>query len=196
MALAPALGTYAPSDAAPASAQVLAPSTPEVLFSEHEALAQSIATQFFARTRPTLLERDDLLQEARIGLWSAAQRFDSARGAFEPFARRTILGALLHALRDAGEPASTCSLSPSDLEAKAFAFALVEPCHIEATEARLQLQALLPQLPERERLAIELHHLQGESKVAIAQRLGVSERHAARILDDALKQLQVLAAAL
>ena len=174
------------SDAQPAPAQVLAPSTPEVLFTEHEALAESIATQFCARLSITGDQRDDFLQEGRIALYSAATRYDASRGAFEPFARATIVGALLHALRD-HEP--TESLTDAQL------VALTEPSHEEVTQARLFLHHLLPQIGERERTAVEMYHLQGHTKAAIAARLNTSERHAARILDAGMEQLQVLAAA-
>jgi RNA polymerase sigma-B factor len=48
-----------------------------------------------------LVEREDLEQTARLALWQAAQRFDPAHGCqFDTFAAPTIVGALMHYLRD------------------------------------------------------------------------------------------------
>lgn len=45
---------------------------------------------------------EDLVQEGRVGLLKAAQRFDATQGEFQPFARRCIRGEIQHYLRDKG----------------------------------------------------------------------------------------------
>lgn len=174
--------------------QVLAPSEPEVLYARHEGLAERVVAKFLARYRASVgvrsVERDDLLQEARIALWSACERCDPERlSAFEAFARLTIVGALLHALRDAGEASSTCSLTPADVDA------LSEPSHASSVEARVTLAQLLRLLHPRERQAIEMHYLRGETKAAVGEALGVTPTHASRILLSSMHKLQILAGA-
>src|SRR5262245_24126398 len=51
---------------------------------------------------PRGLERDDLMQEARIGLLRAITNWRLERGPFAPFARRCVHNHLIHALDTAG----------------------------------------------------------------------------------------------
>jgi RNA polymerase sigma-70 factor, ECF subfamily len=61
-----------------------------------------------------------------------------------------------------------------------------------ANERLLALAAALLKLPEEQRMAVELHHLQGHPSAAIAGRLGRSEIAVAGLLRRGLKRLREL----
>lgn len=60
--------------------------TTAALWTKHRSLAHSIATLYFLPGS----ERQDVEQEALIGLWIAARDYDPARGAFPAFAACVI----------------------------------------------------------------------------------------------------------
>jgi len=67
------------------------------LVDHYDNLARSLARRFTARRE----SREDLLQVARVGLINAVDRFDPNRNRpFIAFARATILGELMHHVRD------------------------------------------------------------------------------------------------
>lgn len=167
--------------------------SPESLYEAHKSLPENLVACLLRRKQITLsgaIERADLVQEGCIGLLTAARRFDAKEGVqFKTFATHHIIGAIKAALRvetrahaDYEAAASTCSV---DVER--------EPSKIEQVEARELLRQWLPQLPDRERLAIKRRFFDGCTQAAIAVELNVSERHAGRIIQGALKRLQVLA---
>ena len=74
----------------------------EALVHSHLALVEPVAWNLSRRCREDL---EDLVQVGRLGLVTAALRFDPGRGAsFKPFANTTIRGAILHHLRDRSHP--------------------------------------------------------------------------------------------
>ena len=60
--------------------------TAGALWTKHRRLAYAIANKYFLPGQ----EREDVQQEALIGLWIAARDFDPARGRFAPFAGMVI----------------------------------------------------------------------------------------------------------
>lgn len=67
----------------------------EQAVAEHDKLAWYWAHQFKRRIPGSVISVDDLVQEARLGLMDAAQRFDETKGAsFPTFASYRIQGAL------------------------------------------------------------------------------------------------------
>lgn len=78
----------------------LAVSTPATddsgLVETHLGLADHLAGRYCGRG----VDRDDLVQVARLALVRCAQTFDSAQGAFAPFATATIRGELKKYFRD------------------------------------------------------------------------------------------------
>ena len=64
--------------------------------------------------------------------------------------------------------------------------------HAIANERMLALASAVMKLPEDQRRAVELHHLQGLSAAAIADRLGRTEIAIAGLLRRGLKRLREL----
>jgi RNA polymerase sigma-B factor len=78
----------------------LDPAAEEALVRQWEPLALSIARRLAHRWEG-VVDQEDFEQTARIGLLQAARRFDPARNCqFSTFAYPTIVGVLLHYLRD------------------------------------------------------------------------------------------------
>ena len=74
---------------------------PEALFQEHLEFADRVAGAL-ARRLPDQVDREDLRQAARLGLWQQAQKFNpaDARGAaFTTFAYKRVRGAALDQIR-------------------------------------------------------------------------------------------------
>ncbi len=95
-ALAPAPQTETPPAPGPDSG-----ARPEELFARHYAMSQQIADHL-SRRLPDHLSRDDIRQEAAVGLWDAARRFDPARNvSFAAFAGRRVTGRVLDYVREA-----------------------------------------------------------------------------------------------
>lgn len=67
------------------------------LYSKHLGIAVGQARSFYLPGG----DRDDVLQEARIGLWQACRRYDPEQGPFAPFARSVIHRHLASRLRTA-----------------------------------------------------------------------------------------------
>jgi RNA polymerase sigma-B factor len=68
----------------------------DCLVLDHLSLANAIADRYRNRG----VDKDDLVQVARLGLVLAAKRFDPARGDFKPFAIPTITGEIRRYFRD------------------------------------------------------------------------------------------------
>jgi RNA polymerase sigma-70 factor (ECF subfamily) len=64
--------------------------------------------------------------------------------------------------------------------------------HVERQEQLLRLAGALAQLPEDQRQAVELHHLQGSTVAEVAQRMGRSNAAVGALLYRGLKKLREL----
>jgi RNA polymerase sigma-B factor len=158
---------------------------------EHLALADGIAAGF-TRRYGDLVERDDLIQEARLELVRAAARCRGNRP--EPYLRRCIPGALQHHLRDrallvrlparqrGAVPWRHLSLDaplPGELAGRLEQLLVAErqeeQLEGEGAESRLpEMAALLAGLPPDQAAAVRLTLLEGLSLRAAAAQLGVS----------------------
>jgi RNA polymerase sigma-B factor len=158
---------------------------------EHLALADGIAAGF-ARRYADLVERDDLIQEARLELVRAAARCQGNRP--QPYLRRCIQGALQHHLRDrallvrlparqrGAVPWRHLSLDgplPGELAGRMEQLLTVErPEPLsdgEGAEGRWsELEALLAALPPDQAAAVRLTLVEGLSLRAASAQLGVS----------------------
>lgn len=174
-------------------------------------LADALARRHHRRCSD-LLERDDLIQVARLALVQAASRITDETTA-PAYLKRCITGALGHHLRDLGHlvrlPARQQHALPwrhLSLDAPAAAFATAEssaspgpsrlellaapsPCPAAAAESLL-VQQLLALLPPQQAAALQLTVLDGLSLRQAAQRLGVSAMTVARSRRQALDQLR------
>ncbi len=158
---------------------------------EHLALADGIAAGF-TRRYGDLVERDDLIQEARLELVRAAARCRGNRP--EPYLRRCIPGALQHHLRDrallvrlparqrGAVPWRHLSLDaplPGELAGRLEQLLVAErqeeQLEGEGAESRLpEMAALLAGLPPDQAAAVRLTLLEGLSLRAAAAQRGVS----------------------
>lgn len=129
-------------------------SAQQQLIVEYLPLVRAIARQ--VQRRYYGLELDELVQDGSMGLIEAVLRFDPERGAFEPYARRRIAGAIVDALRQRipgwrprGIGAERCADCP-------FLLAESRRCHAQAEQTpagcprrriRLEPLSVLVQLP-------------------------------------------------
>jgi RNA polymerase sigma factor (sigma-70 family) len=163
----------------------------DALVHAHLPLADGIAAGF-ARRYGDLLERDDLIQEARLELVRAAARCQGHRP--QPYLRRCIRGALQHYLRDRALlvrlPARQRGAVPwrhlsldgplsgelaGRLEQLLATDWQEEQLEGEGAESRLpEMKALLAALPPDQAAAVRLTLVEGLSLRAAAARLGVS----------------------
>ncbi len=162
----------------------------DALVLEHLALADRIATGF-CRRYADLVERDDLIQEARLELVRAAARCQGNRP--QPYLRRCIQGALQHHLRDralvrlparqrGAVPWRHLSLDsplPGELAGRLEQLPVAEGAEPlsdgEGAEGRWsELEALLAALPPDQAAAVRLTLVEGLSLRAASAQLGVS----------------------
>jgi RNA polymerase sigma factor (sigma-70 family) len=73
--------------------------TASALWTKHRNIAYAIAADYFIPGQ----DRDDVNQEALIGLWIAARKYDKAKGAFPPFARLVVHRHLWNAIKAQGK---------------------------------------------------------------------------------------------
>lgn len=136
---------------------------------------QSIRKFFFVRGA---FDRDDLIQEGRIGLFLAADRFDPDRGRFVDYARVTIRGVVVRAMIVGSTPDS--SVIPFE--------EVVEAPSVD------DVRCAVLSLPDLDReVILYTYGLDGRSIMTeemLAARLGISEDDLARIHVSALFQLK------
>jgi len=177
----------------------------DLLVHHHLKLADAIACGFHSRYR-SLVERDDLIQVARLELVRAAER---VRGdSPEPYLRRCIQGALLHHMRDwallVRRPHNARSESPwahdsldRRLEGGGCLLDLLESPepehHMDSIDH--SFESLLDRLPAREAAAVRLTVLDGLSLRQAALQLGASAMTVQRAKKRALASLTELVAA-
>jgi RNA polymerase sigma factor (sigma-70 family) len=158
---------------------------------EHLALADGIATGF-ARRYDDLVERDDLIQEARLELVRAAARCRGNRP--QPYLRRCIKGTLQHHLRDrallvrlparqrGAVPWRHLSLDaplPGELKGQLEQLLTAKPQNSLGDDGQYrgrlpELEELVATLPPDQAAALRLTLLEGLSLRAAAAQLGAS----------------------
>jgi RNA polymerase sigma-B factor len=166
----------------------------------HLGLADALASGF-ARRYASLLERDDLIQVARLELVRAAERCIGDRPV--PYLRSCINGALKHHLRDRAllvrRPASArceTSWSHSSLDTpNAEGYCLLDQIPAPDTDSPEvvldhRLAKLLDQLPAAEAAALRLTVLEGLSYRQAAAQLGRSTMTVLRAQRRALASLR------
>lgn len=162
--------------------------TPEELVSAHLAWADGMA-RALARRVPPSFATEDLIQQARLGLWKAAQRYDPAlNDSFVAFAHVYVQGAMWESVRRRNYREAT-HLPLSD----ATAAAAPDPGDAVSSVYTRQIVAVLSagvaMLEPRESLVIRLHYGDGLSMPQVANRLGLGETWTYQIRKVALRKL-------
>ena len=167
---------------------------------EHLRLAATIAGNISKRL-PRHLDSQDIQQDARLGLVSAAARYDARKNVpFGSYARRRIGGAVLDGLRR-NDHLSRCArarVRGEGTEAPAEPLPLIFPDRVpgvlEAPDryaAGAERQRLLcdaiETLPARLRLVLHAYYDGGQTMRVIGEHLGISEGRVSQIHARALR---------
>lgn len=153
---------------------------------QHVGLAAKVA----ARVKCLPSDRDDMEQEAWLGIRAAAQTFDPrVGGPFGAYARLRATGACMDALRSwyGGRrrgPQITAVLGDRDIEV-----ALSDDRAIAAVDAREDVPALLQPLSRRERAVVRAV-ARGTKLRRIGDRFGLTESRICQIHGVAIRRLQ------
>lgn len=129
-------------------------------------------------------EIDELVQWGVVGLLEARERFDPSRGKpFSAFATRRIRGAMIDSLRRDGNQARRVTKAPdavmdSTVGQSEFYTDPLQSLLKDADQA--QVAAALADLPERQKLVLQLFFVEGLNNREIAHVLEVSEAYASK----------------
>lgn len=159
-----------------------------------------------ARRLPSHIERDELVSLGALGWAEARVRFDPSRGVpFAGFAAMRIRGAILDGLRSVdtltrGERrrarASAECTAPRVVSSDEEVEAAAAPSDGDVSDLLAQeemldeLRAALNGLPERERLVVQRHFLDGVPMRAVGAELGVTESRISQIASGAVARLR------
>ena len=154
----------------------------------HLHLVESLVGSLFKKCGNLLrgLEREDLVQEGRIGLIEAVDSFDASKNAsFSTHAFRCIQSALAACLRANGRQIEAFEQVLGEVETFA-------PVSDETTlrDLRGDLRDAMCGLDERTRRALTLHFLEGHTKTDVAKQLGISRVYCHEIIDAGLSQMR------
>ena len=128
-------------------------------------------------------EADDVAQEAFFRVWQHAPRFDPARARFKTWLYRIVLNLAIDRKRTrVSEPIETVHNHSSE-DGSALD-------QVIDAEERRQVQAAMAQLPDRQRAAIALFHLEGLSGREAALAMQLSEKGFESLLIRARKALK------
>jgi RNA polymerase sigma-70 factor (ECF subfamily) len=138
------------------------------------------------------LDTSDLVQQT---LLKAHENRDQFRGTTDAERAAWLRAILANQVRDAyrkvGQvPARSVEETSLRLEAWLAAEGLSPSQQVERNERLLALAEALARLPEDQRSALELHHLEGLSVVAVARKMGRSTSSVAGLLHRGLKTLR------
>ena len=159
---------------------------------EHLPIVDRMVDCLLRRRRIAGLERDDLIQDARIGLIRAIDTFDPQRGAnLVTHIGNCIRYALAEAVRGCGIRITEDVFSEEEMDAPLTDSTLIGQPDEARSDAKMLLENALPQLKPRRRAAVLLH-AEGHSKAEISRRLSCSERHAGRLVEDGLADLRAI----
>lgn len=147
------------------------------------------------------LDPSDLVQQTLLKAWQGLEQLRGQSDAeVAAWLRRILARTLANAVRDLGrekrdvkrELSLEASLEQSSARLEAWlADAASSPDErAERNEQVLRLAAAVDQLPEAQREAVILHHLQGQTLDATAEQLGRSAAAVAGLLKRALKVLR------
>lgn len=145
------------------------------------------------------LDPSDVVQQT---LLKAHQNLEQFRGTSDEdlaaWLRRILANTLADAFRDFGGPKRDVALERSLEESSARVEALLQVgssspgSHAIRQEKFLQLADALAQLPEDQRQAVELHHLQGYRVTQVAQEMERTDASVSGLLRRGLRRLREL----
>jgi RNA polymerase sigma-70 factor (ECF subfamily) len=128
-------------------------------------------------------EADDVAQEAFLRVWQHASRFDPGRARFKTWLYRIVLNLAIDRKRTrVAEPIEAAHNKPSE-DGSALD-------HVIDRQERLAVQSALARLPDRQRAAIALFHLEGLSGREAALAMQLSEKGFESLLIRARKALK------
>lgn len=161
---------------------------------KYEGLCRSIVARYFAPG----MDRDDLLQEARIGLWKASRDFrPDAGSSFPSFAalciERQVQTAIVTARRNKHRALNNASAldAPISNDGEGLTLADILPAPIRTDRESVPWAALRELLGPLERRVLD-ELASGLSQDALAKRLAVSPKS----VDNALQRIRRKAASL
>jgi len=170
-------------------------SIPESLFAENQGIVGHVLSTQFSRLSPE--DREESESWGRIGLWSAANKFDAMRGfAFSTYAVSTVRGYILRGLtRDKGKNPSSCLSLDAPVaggsERVSLADFLPDPeSGMDAALDRAGFGALVAGLPPRERLLVTALYAEQRTLQEIAAGLGLTRQRVYQLHSRALRRLR------
>src|SRR5262249_19696099 len=149
------------------------------------------------------LDPSDIVQQTLLQAYQARDQFRGQSAAEQaPWLRQILARVLSNTVRDLGRAKldvgrersleRALEESSAHLEAWLAADQSSPSESVERHEQLLQLAAALAQLPQDQREAVTLHHLQGWSLAELAKHLGRSEAAVAGLLHRGFKKLREL----
>lgn len=161
---------------------------PEELYRTHQYVARALARRQYVRARAVGLGMEDLLQEARWGLWRAACAYDDTRGSFANYAWYRVYGAIEDGFRDwVGNRVTRQKLRHPVLRASGYGVDAIEQPAAWSDEA-VDVRLALRELDTRTAFVLRCRS-EGMTLKRIGELLGVTESRASQLLRDALPRL-------
>jgi RNA polymerase sigma factor (sigma-70 family) len=177
------------------------------IFAQHHGLLKQLARQTHKRF-PTA-DPEDLMQEGRIGLWRAAQRYKKNKGAkFSTFAHRHVSSHMneyaakshqvrlpIQRLRKELKAGRSAPMTVSGQQANQKGhtiFGLSQHRNlqtdggIEKAHARARLNKMFRKMPTTHRHILTMKHAEGYSDLQISKRLGITRRRLKTLEREAL----------
>jgi RNA polymerase sigma-70 factor (ECF subfamily) len=136
-----------------------------VLMERHMGLAIRVAQRVTGSTA----DADDIGQDAFLRVWTRAASFDPARARFTTWLYRIVLNLAIDQRRRPAHAAIDAAAEIASDAPEALSL-------LVAREERLAVDAALAALPERQRAAIVLFHMEGLSGREAAAALEISEK--------------------
>ena len=128
-------------------------------------------------------EAEDVAQDVMLRLWSAGGTLEVGDGSVKPWLRRVATNLAIDRFR---------SRRRVDLhdEVPEVAEAPVQERQLTEREMTGRVGAAIARLPERQRLALTLFHMEGLSQIEVARALGVSDEAVESLLARARRTLK------
>lgn len=163
-----------------------------------------LATHFADQFHASRMEREDMVQEAYLGLIDAAERYDASRGTkFSTYARWHILKRIMDAIHNRNEvvrtprrrPSHICSRLKPEHQEQLIDAGLSPDEQLIADEQTAAVHDCIKQLPDREGIVIRLRHGINTPAMTLAKVgdiLGVTPERVRQIQNAAEEKLRKL----